>query len=284
MPKITLCAFSDEASSEFVGQLEALVRNNIPYMEMRSVDGKNVKKLTLDEAKEYKKRLDDKDLAVWSIGSPIGKSKIEDDFSVVEDTLKHVCELALTLGTDKIRMFSFHHAFEAREEVLSRLCRMVEIAKTYGVGLYHENEKDIYGDIATRVQDIMENVPGLYHVYDPANFLQVGESADTTLACFHHRADYFHIKDVIAATGELVPAGYGDGKVDRLIADIRTDKVLTVEPHLKIFDGYGQIDDTQMKHKFHFTDNNEAFDAAVSALKALLVKAGYTESERSFVK
>ena len=39
-----------------------------------------------------------------------------------------------------------------------------------------------------------------------------------------------------------------------------------------------------MKHKFHFTDNNEAFDAAVNALKALLVNAGYTEVERSFVK
>ena len=284
MPKITLCAFSDEASSEFDGQLEALLRNNIPYMEMRSVDGKNVKKLTLDEAKEYKKRLDDRDLAVWSIGSPIGKSKIEDDFSVVEDTLKHVCELALTLGTDKIRMFSFHHAFESRKEVLSRLCRMVEIAKAYGVGLYHENEKDIYGDIATRVQDIMENVPGLYHVYDPANFLQVGESADKTLAQFHRKADYFHIKDVIAATGELVPAGHGDGQIGRLVAEIKEDKILTVEPHLKIFEGYGQIDDTQMKHKFHFTDNNEAFDAAVNALKSVLRGAGYTEQERSFVK
>jgi sugar phosphate isomerase/epimerase len=253
-------------------------------MEMRNVDGKNVKKLTIDEAKEYKKRLDDKDLAVWSIGSPIGKSEIDADFGIVEDTLKHVCELALTLGTDKIRMFSFHHATEARAEVISRLCRMVEIAKDYGVGLYHENEKGIYGDIAARVQDIMDSVPGLYHVYDPANFLQVGESAADTLRLFHDRADYFHIKDVIAATGELVPAGYGDGNIHKLIADIKTDKVLSVEPHLKIFDGYGQIDDTAMKHKFHFRSNVEAFDAAVNAIKAVLLANGYTEKERSFVK
>ena len=284
MPKITLCAFSDEASAAFDGQIEALLRNNVPYMEMRNVDGKNVSKLTLEEAKEYGKRLAAHDLRVFSIGSPIGKSKIEDDFSAVEDKLRHTCEIAKVLGTDKIRMFSFHHATEERDEVLSRLCRMVEIAKEYGVGLYHENEKGIYGDIASRVADVMDSVKGLYHVYDPANFLQVGETADTTLSLFHKRADYFHIKDVIAETGELVPAGHGDGKVDRLIADITTDKVLTVEPHLKIFEGYGQIDDTAMKHKFHFTDNNEAFDAAVNALKALLVGAGYKEVERSFVK
>lgn len=284
MPTIKLCAFSDESSPVFEEQIAALLRNDVPFMEMRTVDGKNVKKLTLDEAKEYKKRLDDKDLAVWSIGSPIGKSEIADDFGIVEDTLKHVCELALTLGTDKIRMFSFHHASEAREEVLSRLVRMVQIAKDYGVGLYHENEKGIYGDIAARVQDIMDNVPGLYHVYDPANFLQVGESAADTLRLFHDRADYFHIKDVIAETGELVPAGYGDGDINKLVADIKTDKVLSVEPHLKIFDGYGQIDDTAMKHKFHFQSNVEAFDAAVNAVKAVLLANGYVAEGRAFVK
>lgn len=284
MAKIKLCAFSDEASTEFEGQIRALLRNRIPFMEMRSVDGKNVSKLTLDEAKEYGKRLADNGLAVWSIGSPIGKSDIHDDFAKVEDKLKHTCELAKTLSTDKIRMFSFHHATEERGEVLERLNKMVEIANAYGVGLYHENEKGIYGDIAERVQDIIDNVPGLYHVYDPANFLQVGEPADKTLDMFHARADYFHIKDVIAATGELVPAGYGDGKIDRLLSDIKEDKVLTVEPHLKIFDGYGQIDDTQMKHKFHFTDNNEAFDAAINALKALLGIAGYREEKGVFVK
>jgi hypothetical protein len=60
--------------------------------------------------------------------------------------------------------------------------------------------------------------------------------------------------------------------------------VLSVEPHLKIFDGYGQIDDTAMKHKFHFQSNVEAFDAAVNAIKAVLLANGYTEKERSFVK
>ena len=284
MPKITLCAFADESSSVFDEQIAALLRNNVPFMEIRNVDGRNVKKLTVEEAKEYKNRLDESGLAVWSVGSPLGKSEIADDFQNVEDLLKHLCELALTFGTDKIRMFSFHHATEVREEVLSRLCRMVEIAKDYGVGLYHENEKGIYGDIAARVQDIINNVPGLYHVYDPANFLQVGESSADTLRLFHDRADYFHIKDVIAETGELVPAGHGDGNIHKLVADIKTDKVLSVEPHLKIFDGYGQIDDTAMKHKFHFQSNVEAFDAAVNALKSVLLANGYTEQGRSFVK
>ena len=52
MIKVKLCAFSDEASSALDGQIAALKRNNIPYMEMRTVNGKNVTTLTVDEAKE----------------------------------------------------------------------------------------------------------------------------------------------------------------------------------------------------------------------------------------
>ena len=42
MIKIKLCAFSDEANNSLDGQIAALKRNNIPYMEMRNVNGKNV--------------------------------------------------------------------------------------------------------------------------------------------------------------------------------------------------------------------------------------------------
>jgi sugar phosphate isomerase/epimerase len=284
MAKIKLCAFSDESGKTLAEQIHALKRNGIPYMEMRNIDGKVVTKLTLEEARDYRRALADEGLAVWSVGSPIGKSRITGDFGEVLDTVKHGCEVALELGTDKIRMFSFHHATEEREEVLSRLCRMVEVASTYGVGLYHENEKGIYGDIAQRVQDIMDNVPGLKHIYDPANFLQVGESADDTLSRFHAKADYFHIKDVITATGELVPAGHGDGNIARLVDMIEGEKVLTLEPHLAIFDGYAQIDETKMKHKYVFKSNPEAFDAAANALKSVLLVAGYREESGEFVR
>jgi hypothetical protein len=38
-----------------------------------------------------------------------------------------------------------------------------------------------------------------------------------------------------------------------------------------------------MKHKFTYTSANEAFDAAVSALKALLIQAGYKEEKGVFI-
>ena len=281
---IKLCAFADEADSTLCGQIKALNENSIPYIEVRGINGKSVINFTIEEAKEYLKQMQDNGVAVWSIGSSLGKVDIDCDFNKYQDVVRHVCELANVFNTDKIRMFSFYKAFDQRNKVLDYLSKMVEIGKEYGVYMCHENEKGIYGDVGDRCVDILDNVDGIKCVYDPANFIQCAEKADKTLALLHNRAEYFHVKDVIEQTQQIVPAGYGDGKIDKLIADIVDDKVLTLEPHLSAFVGFKNIDSTDMKHKFSFKDGREAFDAAVSATKKLLVDAGYKEVNGAFIK
>jgi hypothetical protein len=53
---IRLCAFSDEAGSSLKEQIDALKRNNISLMELRSIDKKNVADFTIEEAKNIKKK------------------------------------------------------------------------------------------------------------------------------------------------------------------------------------------------------------------------------------
>lgn len=281
---IKLSAFSDEAGSSIEEQIAAMKRNGISYTELRSIDGKNVSAFTLDEAKAYQKTFEENGISVWSIGSPLGKADIEVDFAEYEKKVRHVCELVKIFKTDKIRMFSFWHANDKEEKVYENLRKMVAIGEEYGVQMCHENEKDIFGDIAERVLKIMENVDGLKYIYDPANFLQCDEPADKTLDLFHNKTEYFHIKDVIVESGALVPAGYGDGKIKELLERITDDKVLTLEPHLAVFDAYKSIDNTEMKHKFTYASANEAFDAAVAAIKKLLNEVGYKEENGVFVK
>ena len=281
---IRLSAFSDEAGSSIEEQIAAMKRGGIGLTELRSIGGKNVSEFTLDEAKAYQKTFEENGISVWSIGSPLGKADIEIDFAEYEKKVRHVCELANIFKTDKIRMFSFWHANEKEEKVYEYLRRMVAIGKEYEVSMCHENEKDIFGDIAERVLKIMENVDGLKYIYDPANFLQCDEPADKTLDFFHAKTEYFHIKDVIMESGALVPAVYGDGKIKELLARITDDKVLTLEPHLAVFDAYKSIDNTEMKHKFTYANANEAFDAAVTAIKKLLNEVGYKEVNGVFVK
>ncbi len=284
MPKITLSAFSDEAGLTLKDQIKAHIDCGIPYTEVRSINGINVADFTVEDAKEYVKELEDNGISVWALGSPIGKEEITVDFSKYLDKVKHVFEIANAMKTDKIRAFSFFNAYNEKNKVFDYMNEMARISKEFGVTLYHENEKDIYGDVLARVLEIMDNVKGWKYVYDPANYIQVGEKADDTInACFD-KTDYFHIKDVIAKTEELVPAGYGDGKIFDIISRVKDDKTFTLEPHLRIFDSYKKIDNFELKTKFEFKTNIEAFTFAVKSLKELLVKAGYTEKDRTFIK
>lgn len=285
---IKLAAFADEADKSLEGQIAALKRNGLEYVELRGIYDKNILDVTLEEAKEYAKTLSDAGIKVWSIGSPIGKIKLNEYNDEYKEKVRHVARLARIFGTDKIRAFSFYEAYGRDEEVFAALNEMQSIAESEGACLYHENERKIFGDTAEGVLKIMENVKGMKYVYDPANFIIIDEAADKTLDALHSKTDYFHIKDVIAESGTLVPAGCGDGKIDELIARIspEDDKVMTLEPHLKVFEGFAEIDGTEMKNKYHFDSNETAFDAAVNALKGLLDNAGYKydAEKRGYVK
>jgi len=283
---IRLCAFADEAGSSLQAQIDALHRNGIGLLEIRTVDSVNIGDMTLERAEEVAAILKENGIQVWSLGSPMGKVSLNEGFDFEEylSKVEHMCKLTKIFGADKIRMFSFFDAYEKKEQVFEYLQKMVEVADRYGVKLCHENEKSIYGDTLARVQELMANVPGLRFIYDPANYIQCGESSAVTLPTLHSKMEYFHIKDVIAETEELVPAGVGDGNIPKLVEMIQGDQVLTLEPHLAIFDGYAAIDNEEMKNRFHFENNDEAFDYAVTALKGILTAQGYKEMNGGFVK
>ena len=78
MMKRKLAAFADEADKNLDGQIEAMLANEIPYLEIRGVDGENISKISRTKAKEVKEKLSANGLSLWSIGSPYGKMKIGD--------------------------------------------------------------------------------------------------------------------------------------------------------------------------------------------------------------
>lgn len=278
--KISLCAFADEASPNLDEQIYALKRNGIKHIELRGINGENVSSLSLEKAVLYAETLKNSGIKVWSIGSPLGKVDINSSFDQYCALVEKLCKIANIFDCDKIRAFSFFNAYESKEKVIEYLKTAVEIAKKYSVEIYHENEKDVYGDVVARVEDIMKSVEGLKFVYDPANFVQVGESKENFLPLVA-KCDYYHIKDALK-DGSVVPSGCGEGGIDQLIELVDKDTVFTVEPHLKVFDGYSAIDDTKLKNKYVFTTNNEAFDFAVIAIKALLLKHGFKEEGDGF--
>ncbi len=274
MKNFNLCAFADEASAALDGQISALKENGISLLEIRGVEDKNVSKLTLPEAKQIKSRLDGEGISVYSIGSPIGKIKITDNFSEHLDLLRHVLELAEILGAENLRIFSFylpknepHERY--RDIVLEKLDRFCEAAKDSGVTLCHENEKGIFGEDAPSCLAIHKALPSLRAVFDPANFVQVGKDTLSAFEMLSPYVKYMHIKDS-TREGKIVPSGKGIGNIAKLLT-MYSGEVLSLEPHLAVFRGLDALENEEKSavDPFVYPTQRAAFDAAANALKQI---------------
>jgi sugar phosphate isomerase/epimerase len=212
-------------------------------VELRSAWGINILDLDPGQLDTMRETLAAHDLEVSSIGSPIGKIFIDEDFPPHLDRMRHAAEVAHLFGTRYIRIFSFFLRPGAdpaahRDEVIGRMRALARVAESADLVLLHENEKEIYGDVPGRCLDIVRSVdsPHLRLAWDPANFVQVGVRPYTDgYAALRPHVEYIQIKDALAADGTVVPAGKGDGEVDRTIRALHHDGFdgfFSLEPHL----------------------------------------------------
>jgi sugar phosphate isomerase/epimerase len=280
---VKLSGFADEISANFEEQLVGLKANAIEYIEVRGVNGKNISALNREEMNEAKKLLEKHKIGVSSIGSPVGKYNITDDFAPHFETFENCLLAAEILDTKYMRMFSFFipdgKYDEHRGEVLNRLEKLAESAAKKNVILCHENEREIYGESPERCLDLMKHFKGgIKFVFDPANFVVGG--FDTYPEAYNNLAEYIeymHIKD--AGDEGIVPAGAGKGKIKEILSDLilnrKFSNFLSIEPHLSVFTGLKELEGGEHSHvRNKFSSKEEAFAAAADALKNILKDIG----------
>ena len=176
---------------------------------------------------------------------------------------------------------------EYRDEVFERLDKMCTYSLEHGIWCCHENEKDIYGDIAERCLDIYKTLDGkIKGIFDPSNFIQCGQEIIPAYDMLKDYIDYFHVKDCLFEGGKVRPAGLGDGHIvellERFAKDKEGDHFLTLEPHLKVFDGLAELEGEggtadKLKDDYTYPTNRAAFDAAADALDVCLEKANLND-------
>lgn len=248
----SISGFADEINKDFDVQLSVLQELGQKYVELRSADGIGVADLTAGQAAALKEKMDAAGVCVSSVGSPVGKIKITDDFEPHFETFCRIVELAKSWSVPYIRMFSFfipegESPEKYKDEVFSRMRRMVEYAAEQNVVLLHENEKEIYGDIASRCLELMEAFYGDHFkcVFDFANFVQCGQDTLEAYEMLKPYTAYIHVKDAMAETGEVVLPGDGDGNVREILAMLEAagyQGFLSLEPHLVSFDGLDKLE------------------------------------------
>jgi sugar phosphate isomerase/epimerase len=270
---VVLSGFADEISADLDTQLEVLAEQSIRHLELRSLWSVNVADLDDQQVSRIRRSLDNAGVAVSAIGSPIGKIDVDAPLAPELDRLRRVADIAGALGTSLVRVFSFflppgRPPEEFRGPVLDRMAALAGIAEERGLVLAHENEKEIYGDVPARCVEIITEVgsPALRATFDAANFVQCGVAPHTeAYPLLAPYLEYLQIKDALAATGAVVPAGQGDGQVRLTLAalnDAGFAGFVSLEPHLGVAGRFGG-----------FSGPGD-FARAASALKGLLADLG----------
>jgi 3-dehydroshikimate dehydratase len=272
---LKLSGFADEISPELDQQIATCRRAGVTHFELRGVEGKNVLAFDKPMAARVKSALDAAGLGVISIGSPCGKKPVDTPRQELMDMFKTALDMAVHFKAPFIRVFSFYPpggegkgpVEPIRNQVIDLLHAQCELLAGTDVVMVHENEKGIFGDIGPRCVDLMTTInhPKLRTAFDFANFVQCGQDPLAAWPALKPFTAHIHIKDAVAATGRVVPAGDGDGHIPAILADAFAGGYrgfLSLEPHLKVAG--------------HSTGETgpELFELAVAKLRAVCKSVG----------
>lgn len=271
-----LSAFADEVTDDFLGQVKYLVKEKVGFIEPRFIDKKNIMDLTQNELNDARKMIQDYNLKVSAIGSPIGKVRLDEPFQPHLDKFRHAVDIALLFESPFIRMFSYYapqgkNIDGYRELVCERMAAKVEVLKGVDVTMVHENEANIYGHSAKNCVDLVKDVnsPKLRLAYDPANFVWAEGITNNVESCWPLMKPYIvhvHIKDWKVGAKDIgsIP-GEGDGQIKELLSELTAmnyDGCLTMEPHL------------QSGGQFGGSTGPKLFSIAIAAVRKLADEVG----------
>jgi sugar phosphate isomerase/epimerase len=246
-----LSGFADEISPSLDEQLAVLAAESISHLELRSVWSTNVADLGNTELARVRRALGNAGVRVSAIGSPVGKIDVRAPLGPELARMRRVADIAAGAGTAIVRVFSFfippgEPPGRYRQEVIDRMAALAAVAEELGLVLAHENEKGIYGDRPERCAELIAAVgsPALRATFDAANFVRCGVRPHAEgYGLLRPYLVYLQVKDALWATGEVVPAGQGDGEVRDTLAALNNSG----------FEGY-----VSLEHTWHRRDATAA--------------------------
>ncbi len=276
----TLSAFGDEIDQDLETQLTVLNRLEVGYLDLRGAWGKNVLRMEDADLTLVNQLCDAHNIQIACLGSPIGKSPIQEPIEYELNNLRAIMHVGETVNCRRVRMFSFYppdtstnEGYDAYvDKSVERLSKLADLAQREGFTLLLENEKGIVTDTLARSQAVVEAVdnPSLRFLWDSANFVQVGEAqvVERGWPMLGEHIGFVHIKDAVLGDGHVVPAGEGDGQLPLLLTKLKAQGYqgfLTLEPHLKIAG--------------HSTGHSGAdgMEVAVKALRKVMTEVGAVE-------
>jgi hypothetical protein len=221
-PRVILSGFADEGANQktAVEQFVAFAALGLQYYSIRFIDVghgvKNVMKLTVPEIQKIRQLQNEYALNVSSLGSPLGKVKLED----VEDGTPNVyvpfkkylagdvqraCELAHAFETKLIRGFSFYppKGSDPRRclpQAVDQLGQVAEACHRSDLTFGLEVEANLVGANGYLLAEIYQQVnhPAMVLIFDAGNLVTQGYSSAEVFeqyVAMKPGLGWMHIKD-----------------------------------------------------------------------------------------
>lgn len=258
---VLLSGFADESAADksAAAQFTAFAALGLRYYSIRFIDVgngiKNVMMLTDAEVAKVSRLQADYGLSVSSIGSPIGKVKLQDvdDGTAnafkpfdqyLRDDVATACDRAESLGSKLIRGFSFYHPkgtdpWGHIDQVADQLGQVAEACDARGLTFGLEVEANLVGQTGQLLAAITDKVnhPAMVSIFDGANIVTQGFTPDQTYEQYlamKPALGWLHIKDYHdpsptgridhvdeASLSNFVPADRGDSGHEAILRDFK---------------------------------------------------------------
>lgn len=227
--RLALAVIGDEIGPSLPEMLSFCAENDVRRLDMRTVDGRNLLGMTLDEVNAIARPLKDAGITVPTFVSPVlkwpapGKApaggKVDFAFDPAtcpnEDPLAHAFDVAMVLGATKMRVFSFlRYPGYTPGDLARPIDRLVDLAERFDITVEMENEPvcniGSLADLTDYFSSLDGRSPYLRPLVDIGNSWSMGQPpTDEQIATLGPMVDLIHLKDRDLAAKRTVPLGDG---------------------------------------------------------------------------
>ena len=256
LPRLALAVIGDEIGPSLSEMISFCAENDVHRLDMRTVEGKNLLGMTLDEVEGVSKTLRQAGIKVPTFVSPVLKwpadgkaaegAKVDFAFDPAlcptPDPLAHAFDVATVLGASRLRVFS-HLRYPGYKpaDLEAEIDRLMDLAVRHGVAVEMENEPvcnvGSVSELAQFFAHYSELEGYLRPLVDIGNSWNIGKPpADDEIAALAPLVDLIHLKDRDFKERRTVPLGDGGvpwaEELKRLLAGVRSPEVVaSMETH-----------------------------------------------------
>lgn len=257
LPRLALAVIGDEIGPTLDEMISFCAENNVRRLDMRTVGGRNLMGMKLDEVAGIARTIEQAGLSVPTFVSPLLKwpmpgretegGKVDFAFDPAtcpaDDPLAHAFDVAIVLKARKLRVFT-HLRYPGYQpfDLVPRFERLTDFAASYSVDLEVENEPvcniGSVADLVAFFEEFPQPLPTtLKPLLDIGNAWAMGvPPGDADIGTLAEYVDAIHLKDRDMTAKRTVPLGDGDipwaDELKRLLRGVKAPEVLaSIETH-----------------------------------------------------